>query len=541
MKKWKKKLCLLLGFWMIVMQVACGTSRETDVDSAEDQNQTQEDQNQDDSQVNPGQDESPQEGGQILHLTKMTVSDYCYDEDLNEMLASLEYPEVLLSETDEAAYPKLADALQKLNQSKKEQINQNYEEILITARDDADSNLEYFETHTSEEQVYVRRADSAVLSLLYQGYYYNGGAHGFTYHSAKNIDSATGEILELTDVVTDVEALPALLEAELFKQYDSGQFYDDINMETYIEEQLDRLVWVLEYQGLSVYFDQYELGSYAGGAFHVMIPFAEHPELFTEAYTVVPEAYGVELIMNDPYYYDPDQDGVTDRVEVSGVWDEEGFAIIQHRISLNTNVSTSDSWSYDMSGKLLHTQDGQTYLYVEDGSDNDYRTVTVYRLSKGYTERIGDLNGGFCAEYVEMDGTKYGESAIVLTDPSDFKMEFRTELLSTVGGTRSFYVGEDGMPKSDALWYEFQTPIMLTLKQDLAADIIDYETGEKIGETTLTAGGQLEYFAADDLGHALFRMDDGGIAQVLVDCSEWPAKVNEIDIDEIFDGMIYAG
>lgn len=178
MKKWKKKLCLLLGFWMIVMQVACGTSRETDVDSAEDQNQTQEDQNQDDSQVNPGQDESPQEGGQILHLTKMTVSDYCYDEDLNEMLASLEYPEVLLSETDEAAYPKLADALQKLNQSKKEQINQNYEEILITARDDADSNLEYFETHTSEEQVYVRRADSAVLSLLYQGYYYNGGLMG---------------------------------------------------------------------------------------------------------------------------------------------------------------------------------------------------------------------------------------------------------------------------------------------------------------------------------------------------------------------------
>ncbi|MCR5591517.1 MAG: DUF3298 and DUF4163 domain-containing protein [Lachnospiraceae bacterium] len=138
----------------------------------------------------------------------------------------------------------------------------------------------------------ITRADERAFSYYVCNFSYLGGAHGYTDFSAEAIDSVTGEDIEFRDVVKDVSDFPQIVFDELVRQcpdmegYFDGLSTDKENLLARIKEDAssDGPVWSLGYDGITVYFEDYAMGSYAAGAQIVEIPYSSHSEIFDEKY-----------------------------------------------------------------------------------------------------------------------------------------------------------------------------------------------------------------------------------------------------------------
>lgn len=155
--------------------------------------------------------------------------------------------------------------------------------------------LEGWEWPFSEDAVAtVTRADSTAFSYSVAHSSYLGGAHGYTYFSAKTIDPISCSDIDFLDVVTDTDDFPKICFEELLDQNpDLVEYFDSCktdkeNLLDRIKEDIDGAdpgpVWSLSYDGISVYFEDYAMGSYAAGCRTVDIPYKKHKEIFNGKY-----------------------------------------------------------------------------------------------------------------------------------------------------------------------------------------------------------------------------------------------------------------
>lgn len=132
-----------------------------------------------------------------------------------------------------------------------------------------------------EEHMEITRLDDCVLSGYETYYQYMGGAHPGTIRTGVNYDAATGEKLELADVVEDYDALYQKVLAYLENDFDypEGLFpnYKDIVKKFFYPEENAEypytLQWYLTGESLVIYFNEYDIGPYVMGAVEVEIPF----------------------------------------------------------------------------------------------------------------------------------------------------------------------------------------------------------------------------------------------------------------------------
>ena len=167
---------------------------------------------------------------------------------------------------------------------------------------DAGLNMEFSSMRTA----YVDRADSRVIALRYRVNSYTGGAHGLYADRAYVFDTATGRTLSFDDLATDRAALENLL---LNKMYDTLQ--NDVRYKPIFDymtafkagEDLDDELralfregsWTLNEEGLVVFSDIYEIGSYADGIVRFTLPYEELDGVLNEAWLPVARAEGGEL------------------------------------------------------------------------------------------------------------------------------------------------------------------------------------------------------------------------------------------------------
>ena len=76
----------------------------------------------------------------------------------------------------------------------------------------------------------------------------------------------------------------------------------------------------------------------------------------------------------------------------------------------------------------------------------------------------------------------------------------------------------------------------MTSLVDLEVEILGEDEPEII-----KAGEEFEFYRTDNETYVDMKLSDGRICRLKVDCSRWPYKVNGIDSEECFDGMMYAG
>ena len=81
----------------------------------------------------------------------------------------------------------------------------------------------------------------------------------------------------------------------------------------------------------------------------------------------------------------------------------------------------------------------------------------------------------------------------------------------------------------------------ITLKQDLEVEARDSFDSNDTYTMPLKAGEEITFYATDDNTYVDFKTRGGSFVRIYVDYTEYPQSVNGIDIDELFDGIMFAG
>lgn len=467
-----------------------------------------------------------------------------YDSDYDQV--ALMNGNCCLFELDAPEYPALEEAVAQYNTETENNWISSMNELKSWAREDYNAAVtegyEFYGPYVSEDEMYITRADDKALSAVTENYWYSGGAHGMSGYSAVNFDTQTGRILAVEDVITDTEALPNTLATEILEQYpyleETIQYTWEAGLEDYLasyltpEEEYDitpEFTWTLGYEGVTFYFGAYEIGSYADGNQVVVLTYNEYPELFNaEYFTSVTQDYAVRIA---PFWYgeegftDLNGDGVMDMITVDGDYDADYDMYTTINVTVNNNTYTQDLWYYEMTSYLVKAN-GHTYIYAESMSENDYRTIHVFKVTESSVEFIGEVQGSGITDF---------------TNAADFGLTKRFDLLSTYSGQGRFYVGEDGMPvqKEDA--YEIQlyedTPIISTV--NITAELVD-ENGNLIGETyDFPAGTEYHFRRTDGMTYVDMMTSEGKACRLYT--TPAGSTVNGMDAWESFEMLYYAG
>lgn len=199
------------------------------------------------------------------------------------------YDSVDLSDHWKENYPELETALTDYTAERKKEAESQQQQLVGYMQEygfeDADNdgmNYSY-----SEKQRLVR-ADGTVTSLVASTYSYAGGAHPSGGYISKNFDSVTGKEIAFKDVVKDGQGFGDAMYSQLQKAYpDLSSMHEEEGYEVFnLKESLPKrakamidgtasadagqsdlfpLTWVMTYDGIRVYFSDYEIASYAEG------------------------------------------------------------------------------------------------------------------------------------------------------------------------------------------------------------------------------------------------------------------------------------
>ncbi len=475
--------------------------------------------------------------GDLLHVMVGQNVDSYWDEAYETSIASLNCPLVKLGEYEEQVYPELTKNLSANMEARKSKIFSNYERLIESVQKDY---FEYYQKYEISESAMIRRADSHVLSILFNGFLFEGGIHGEHYYWGENYDTETGRLLKLTDVVNDIGEFSKQIKEQLYVHWEEESFYVDFDFEQYFKENLDQIPWTLDYQGITVYFNPFELAPSATGVFTATVAFDTKPELFHEAYTEVPDSYGIQLDMETPFYYDVDSDGELDEVLVYGIPNDYGYIVHNVHVDLECYVEFDEDEIYAYridTPHLIHMADGRNYLIIENLTDNDYRTNTIYELTSGTPVKVGYIPSGIHTTLEEEKGLFYKD---VLTNPYSFKMDSRTWCVGTYDGYQTYYLGEDGFPLSYEDYYTFENMPEFTVLKDFNLQIIN-EYGE-VGEVVTVKKGEIvKYYHTDSAAFADFVLSDGRIGRGYLELSEGGCSIDGNMVEELFDEIIFAG
>ncbi len=493
----------------------------------------------------------PNDGVEVLDVLVGKIHDYHWSDKYEVTLASITAPIVTLDEESAKAYPELRNALRESVNARRTKLYNTYEELIPLAEELYPDIAEYFSEFEAKEEAMIRRADANVLSVLYRGNTYEGGAHGYTYYYGENYDSKTGELLKLEDVVVDLEKLPTLVQEQLDIYWEPAYFYEDLDLNQHFKEYLDSIAWTMDYHGITFYFNPYEIAPYASGIQVVTVPFAEYPEMFTENVKNVPGSYGIQIDMETPLYYDVDSDGGLDELLIFGTItddliykehnifiDGKGYMQGDYDFGDHMPDDVQEIYAYEIfTPHLVHMEDGRNYLFIENLTDSDFRTNTVYELTDGTVKGVETLHSSLHTEVSEESEYLLRQA---LTDPNHFMMDTRTWVLGTIDGYQSFYISEDGYSYSNEEYYTFDPYRTFTAIRDFEANLVD-EYGI-VGDTIVVkAGEELTYYRTDASLFADLILNDGRIVRVELEWDEGWCLINGVYVEEVLDGIVYAG
>ncbi len=329
----------------------------------------------------------------VLSLNKEYISHYEWYEDHPTMLVRSEYTDVTLDRSMEKKYPLLAKALTETSVMRKRTMEEEKDNFIVTATEEILNDSEAFSTYVSTLDVQVRRADSVAVSIVED--YNSGTDRAF---NCLNYDTESGKLLALSDVVTDIARLPAIVEKEVTSRVFQGESDVETAIPDYFKNTPEEdVTWALEYNGITFYFEPGAVAPTNFGIQTATVTFAEHPDLFKEKYTAVPDAYVVSLPLSSPFFTDITGDKRADELSVSGNYDPYGRYYYTLAISSESSSYEVDWFSYDLNPYYVKTADGDSYLYVfsEESEEEDRQMILcVFSLKNGEIKQVSETETG---------------------------------------------------------------------------------------------------------------------------------------------------
>lgn len=379
---------------------------------------------------------------QTLSLQKQLYSLYDWDDDA--LLVQSEYSHVTLWQNDTAKYPQLAEALEQTANMIKRSMEDEYDNLCATAREELPWAGENVETSVSTLDIQVRRADSVVLSLLSDSYSDYGWIEDFRAMHGTNYDAQTGQELALNDIVDVNNDLADAVADELNSHQWAGDLdYRDAVQAYFANTPYDGFSWTLDYNGVTFYFADGDLEEPGNGGKTATVSFAEYPQLFDEKYMAVPDAYMVELPLDSSFFTDLDGDGDLEELNITA-WYSSDMGMYE-KCGIYTEANGSyhyeDCFADGFIPYYVKTADGCHYLYLfceqDEGSGPiPMMLLVVFDVSGGSLTRVGEMNAA--PGYIP-DGIYRAP-----TDPKEFYLD---DFDSMAQDMMAFAVGTTGMPE----------------------------------------------------------------------------------------------
>ncbi len=463
--------------------------------------------------------------------------------------------------TADENHPKLKSALEKYNDDLNLQAQiylDNYKRTLAEASQSGDFDADGF-YHTANN-AQLMRADEHILSIIRWDVTYGLG-NGDTTLLGVNFDSQTGEVLELSDLVTDKDRLcDAVVEKvkEMIPREDFPKTPEQTVRELFSQEDLTstkEFSWSAGYEGMSFLFNttvNFAYFSRPGGAVEVFIPYREYPDLFTDDVKDVPEKYACDFILADGTAGDAwiDADGSGTLTETVGILNDDEYGAYTGLSILRGGETYEFPFEYSsfyVFGTRAHLGEGKDYLCLEE-MENDYGWNLVYRLN-GTPEYVGEFDGDVeftkylvnIEDYEDFeDIAEKDRKPFMFTDPLNLTLRHAGHLLGSNSIMRSYELTEAGVLEPIDGMYEYTSVRVLTAKKKMTADEVN-ETGDVIGTADIAKGTELTLVRTDNDSVVDARTPEGKLVRFTVTTDEeYQQHVGEELTDDLFDGIIYA-
>ncbi len=430
-------------------------------------------------------------------------------------LAISNYTTIELDKSDREKFGKLKDILDDFGKNGEKEVDTFFESSADEIREMFNNGIGI--GYEADKFFAPVRADGRVFSFVITNYTFLAGAHGFTDYSNYNYDPVTGEEIKFTDVVKDTDKLPDIIVDELEKQNEDLVEYfengpeDKENLRAGIPDRLSNnaaaLSWVLDYDGVWFYFEDYAMGTYVAGSRNVKVRFADYPDLFTDTYNnytdgKLPQIKAVAKELKDA------ENRITDASSIGSVKLNAGTGNGESDYGYDSvNPETGNPWWED----AIVKNPGWS-AWVKDGIDTDPGTPSFELLS--VTEKTSDWldedkwsaeNGIPLPErFPYSDGT-YSYDVNDGTEAGTLVLTVTNDVNDSLQGNYNFDEFLDPPDKGEDLFADFAQPeIRYALLKD---DILYVAIGHR---TYASSSPHTSYLVAYDTlsGETLWKSED---------------------------------
>lgn len=525
------------------LAAGCGKKSETNSDTVnKTEQETTAPEDEAETKTEGGQESDTKEVNLTPLLLEITT-EYDVDREDGHVLITTSTSQIHLLSENHEALQKALDALNRKNLNRQQTFFEN-------STEDAREMYKYSPEQMgdqgweSEFTLTSARADETVLSLKQTDYTWCGGAHPYTSVNGITYDSQTGLELSLKDIAKDYDGIYTYVCKKLQEEYDPTTFFDEYQdtVKTMFYGEGDSeypIQWFLTADGVTFWFNQYEIAPFSAGPIIVEIPFAGNEGLFQEQYVTSKTSYIRNLSENASVDADVNGDGKKETVSYTVERDYYGggraITVTCDDISFSTKSLIDDGnyaaeGGFESEGYVIHTEDGKTYLYLQHLGDGDGRYMNIFDLTTG------------APAYVGFTASSWSESPI--TDPDRFVLWDRLDVLGTYNAYKVYHIGADGMPQTEDTTFQIDPMTenarnKLVSTCDLEVTILDSDS-EK--QETLPAGTSYTITATDEKSFAEAELEDGRSCRLALkkDDDNWEWKINGVGEYECFETIIYA-
>jgi Protein of unknown function (DUF3298)/Deacetylase PdaC len=133
----------------------------------------------------------------------------------------------------------------------------------------------YSEVVDSNFEIKTPLNSTEIASVLYSDYAYQGGAHGMSFLSADVFNPATAQVYKLADLLIDTPQTTAALKNLILQALKTNEYFDETFGYADWSKTIQSLSQIENFyvteSTIVVFFNQYEVGSYAEGPYFAEI------------------------------------------------------------------------------------------------------------------------------------------------------------------------------------------------------------------------------------------------------------------------------
>ena len=470
----------------------------------------------------------------VSALSFYTDIQFYEKKDGDTLLCRVDYPVLKLETSDAESFPLLKKAIDNINNAFIRNGKSSFEQLSPAAESSYAADSKGFETLRRSTSLVLPRADSLAVSMLFPSVFSDGAGEDVSYSSV-NCDTRTGREIELRHVVKDLPQLREIIETLLPQKYPRVEFSDLMGSLNRYMDDPGLFVWTLEYEGITLFFNPYELAGAEAGLLSLSLRYDNYPELLEQSYARTPPAFSVPLVDGCCPNFDLDLNGASDEIRVTADYNEAlGYADVL-RISVNGNEISTKTGLRSCDCYVIHAGLGRDYLFINGENLSDYGYINVFRLSRTGASFVGGLYDT-SLQSAGFSGHCLGKP--ILSDPERFYLGSKCPLLRTQVGIKQYRIGSEGMPESADKYFLLDPSEALSGKRELSTVSIDPNTGSGSQiAVKIPAGTQYYFWRTDGTSFVDMMTGDGVYCRLFVTNGN-PQRVNGIEISELFDSAV---